>query len=156
VEAYGGLGFIYCDIGQYEKAIEFFDKAIRLSPQTQELAGWDHGKAVAYFGLQQYDQAIEWARRSIAINPDFASALGILAAALALTGHEAEARDAEQRRAAFSKIKNVAALKALAPPLSADPRVRATFNRAIDGLSKAGMPEHVSKVPARDSCAATK
>ncbi len=34
-EAYGALGFIYCDIGQYEKAIEFFDKAIRLSPQNQ-------------------------------------------------------------------------------------------------------------------------
>ena len=141
VEAYGGLGFIYCDIGQYEKAIEFFDKAIRLSPQTQELAGWDYGKAVAYFGLQQYDQAIEWARRSIAINPDFASALGILAAALALAGHDAEAHDAEQRRASFSKVKNIAVLRAFAPPPSADPRARATFDRIIEGLRMAGMPE---------------
>ncbi|WP_168195578.1 tetratricopeptide repeat protein [Bradyrhizobium sp. NAS80.1] len=139
-EAYGALGHLYVDIGQYEKAIEFFDKAIGLSPQNQQLAVWYMGKGHAYFGLQQYDQAIEWARRSIAINPSFGSAFGTLAAALALTGHDAEARDAEQRRAALSKVKNVAALKALVPP-SADQRVRASFDRAIEGLRKAGMPE---------------
>jgi adenylate cyclase len=143
VEAYGGLGSTYSDIGQFEKAIEFFDKAIRLSPQqTQELAIWCHGKGVAYFGLPQYDQAIEWERRTIAINPNYTAALGFLAAALALTGHEAEARDAEQRRAALSKIKNIAVLnKVFAPPPSADPRTRATFDRIIEGLRKAGMPE---------------
>ena len=95
----------------------------------------------AYFGLQQYDQAIEWERRAIAINPNVSSAVVTLAAALALTGNEAEARDAEQRRAALSKVKTVAMLKALGPPPSADPRVRATFDRAIEGLRKAGMPE---------------
>jgi adenylate cyclase len=87
------------------------------------------------------DQAIEWARRTIAINPNLDAPLFILAAALALTGHETEARDAEQRRAALSKVKNVAALKALAPPPSADPHVRATLDRVIEGLRKAGMPD---------------
>jgi adenylate cyclase len=140
-DAYGLLGFTQLDIGQYQRAIEFFDKAIRLSPQNQQLAFWYLSKGQAYFGLQQYDQAIEWARRTIAINPIVPSALGTLAAALALTGHDAEARDAEQRRAALSKVKNVAALKAFAPPPSADPRVRASFDRAIEGLRKAGMPE---------------
>jgi len=142
-EAYGALGHVYVDIGQYEKAIEFFDKAIRLNPQNQQLAVWYMGKGHAYFGLQQYDQAIEWARRSIAINPTFSSALGTLAASLALTGHEAEARDAEQRRIAVSPFKSIAALKAssFAPSPSADPRVRASFDRGIEGLRKAGMPE---------------
>jgi tetratricopeptide (TPR) repeat protein len=142
-EAYGALGFIQFAFGQYQKAIEFFDKAIRLSPQNQQLAFWYGGKGGAYFGLQQYDQAIEWARRSIAINPNFSSALGTLAASLALTGHEAEARDAEQRRIAVSPFKSIAALKAssFAPSPSADPRVRASFDRAIEGLRKAGMPE---------------
>jgi len=41
----------------------------------------------------------------------------------------------------LSKVKNVAVLKAFAPPPSADPRVRATFDRIIDGLRKAGMPQ---------------
>ena len=140
-EAYGALGFTYSEIGQYEKAIDFFDKALPLSPQTQELTLWYLGKGDAYFGLQQYDQAIEWARRTIAINPNISHPLALLAAALALTGHEAEAHDVEKRRVALSKVRNVAALKALAPPPSADPRVRATFDRAIEGLRKAGMPE---------------
>ena len=141
-EAYGALGHVYVDIGQYEKAIEFFDKAIELSPQNQQLAAWYMDKGRAYFGLQRYDQAIEWARRTIAINPNFGPRpLATLAAALALTGRDVEARDAEQRRAAVSKVKNVAALKAVAPPPSADPRTRATFDRIVEGLRKAGMPE---------------
>ena len=142
-EAYGALGHVYVDIGQYEKAIEFFDKAIRLSPQNQQLAFWYQSKGVAYFALQQYDQAIEWARRSIAIMPNYSPTLGMLAASLALTGHEAEARDAEQRRIAVSPFKSIAALKASssAPSPSADPRVRAAFDRVIEGLRKAGMPE---------------
>ena len=142
-EAYGALGHVYVSIGQYEKAIEFFDKAIRLSPQNQQLAFWYQSKGSAYFALQQYDQAIEWARRSIAIMPNYSPTLGMLAASLALTGHEAEARDAEQRRIAVSPFKSIAALKASssAPSPSADPRVRATFDRAIEGLRKAGMPE---------------
>jgi adenylate cyclase len=141
-EAYGGVGATYSDIGQYEKAIEFYDKAIRLSPQNEALLFWYFGEGLAYFGLHQYDQAIEWARRTIAINPNLDAPLFILAAALALTGHEPEARDAEQRRAALSKVKNVAVLKkAFAPPPSADPHVRATLDRFIEGLRKAGMPD---------------
>ena len=142
-EAYAALGFIQVAFGQYQKAIEFLDKAVRLSPQNQQLAFWYQSKSVAYFALQQYDQAIEWARRSIAIMPNYSPTLGMLAASLALTGHEAEARDAEQRRIAVSPFKSIAALKASssAPSPSADPRVRATFDRAIEGLRKAGMPE---------------
>ena len=142
-EAYGGLGETYRAIGQYEKAIKFLDRAIELlSPQNQDLAFWYAGKGRAYFGLQQYDQTIEWTRRAIAINPNLEGPLFIiLAAALALTGHEAEARDAQQRGAALSKVKNVAMAKAFAPPPSADPRVRASFDRAIEGLRKAGLPE---------------
>jgi tetratricopeptide (TPR) repeat protein len=95
-EAYGTLGHTEFEMGQYQEAIEFFDKAMRLSPQNQDSAFWYGGKGGAYFGLQQYDQAIEWARWAIAINPNFDPPLFILAAALALTGHDAEARDAEQ------------------------------------------------------------
>ena len=110
--AYGSLGDTYSDLGQYEKTIEFEDKAIRLSPRDPVLYFWYHSKSWAYFGLQQCDQAIEWARRSIAINPNYEWSHGVLAAALALTGHEAEAHDAEQRHIALSKFKSIAALKA--------------------------------------------
>ena len=138
---FGLIGGTYTLLGQYEKAIEFTDKAIRLSPRDPALFFWYWHKSNDYFGLQQYDQAIEWARRSIAINPNFAPSHGTLAAALALTGHEAEAHDAVGRLLALSKFKSIAALKALAPPPSADPRVRAFSDRFIEGLRKAGIPE---------------
>jgi adenylate cyclase len=109
------------------------------------LSFWYWDQSIGYFGLQQYDQAIEWARRSIAINPNFGAPRGILAAALALTGHEAEARDALEPYTALSKFKSIAAAKAGRRPPSADPRVHAASDRfdarIIEGLRKAGMPE---------------
>ena len=142
---FGLLGGTYALFGQYEKAIEFTDKAIRLSPHDPDLFIWYRDKSIAYFGLQQYDQAIESARRSIAINPIFAHSHGMLAAALALTGHDAEARDALEHYMALSKFKSIAAAKAALPPPSADPRVRASLDRfyarVIEGLRKAGCGE---------------
>ena len=139
------LGSSYTALGQYEKAIEFLDKAIRLSPRDPALVFWYWDKSNDYLGLQQYDQAIEWARRAIAINPNFGHPYGNLAAALALTGHEAEARDALERYTALNKVKSIAAIKAALPPPSDDPRVRAScsacMDRYFEGLRKAGMPE---------------
>ena len=57
-------------LGQFEKSLEFSDKAIRLSPHDPSLEVFYQQKAAAYFGLKQYDQAIESARRAIAINPN--------------------------------------------------------------------------------------
>ena len=141
-EVFGFLGGAYVEMGQYEKAIEFLGKSILLSPRDPNLSSWYFAKSYAYFSLQQDDQAIEWARQSIAVNPNFSASRAVLAAALALTGHEAEARDEEQRRNAVSPFKSIKAAKAvLTPPPSADLRVRAAFERLIEGLRKAGMPE---------------
>jgi hypothetical protein len=53
------------------------------------------------FGLKQYDQAIDWARRAIAIGPNNPFPQAVLTAALALTGHEAETREALQHYVAL-------------------------------------------------------
>jgi TolB-like protein/class 3 adenylate cyclase/cytochrome c-type biogenesis protein CcmH/NrfG len=97
VDAHALLGFDHLNLGQFEKSVEYFDKAIRLSPRDPYLSGWHEGKAQAYFGLKDYDQAIDSARQSVAINPNFAQAHRDLIAALALTGHDTEAREALQR-----------------------------------------------------------
>src|SRR5271166_2650026 len=97
VDADANLGWDYATLGQYEKSLEYFDKAIRLSPHDPQLDAWYSGKSVNYFYLKQYDQAIEWCRRAIAVSPKnnpFPQAR--LIAALALSGHEAEAREALQ------------------------------------------------------------
>ena len=105
------------------------------------------GKADSYFAQKQYDRAIEWARRSIAISPNSNPiAHGELIAALALTGHEAEAHEALQRYLALppSGLRSIAAWKAYRAQVTnehTDPRYLDYWDRAIEGLRKAGMPE---------------
>jgi hypothetical protein len=81
------------------------------------------------------------ARRSIAINPNWSAPRAVLTAALALSGHEAEAREEQQRRSAVSPYKTIKAAQAIAPPANADPRIRAAWDRLTEGARKAGMPE---------------
>jgi adenylate cyclase len=146
VSAYAILGDAYSGLGQYEKSLEFYDKAIHFSPHDISLSSWYTWKAQDYFGLKQYDQAIEWACRALAITPSDPYAHGGLIAALALTGHEAEAHEALQRYFALGPIgpRTIAAhlaLKAQFTNPRTDPRVLDHWDRITDGLRKAGMPE---------------
>ena len=144
VDAYAGLGWDYYYTGQFEKSLEYFDKAIRLSPHDPNMGVWVDLKSGAYFALKQYDQAIEWARRAVVIDPSFSSDL---IAPLALTDHEAEAREALQRYLALPSSvqpRTIAAMKAYNDHFvnaNSDPRLLESFDRYIEGLRKAGMPE---------------
>jgi len=143
-EAYDGLGVTYARIGDYEKSLEFLDKAIRLSPHDPLLYDWYADKADAYFGVKDYDQAIEWDRRAIATNPNKQSEHAVLVAALALTGREAEAREALQRYLALfpDGARTIAALKARkAQLINPDPHYLDLWDRTIEGMRKAGLPE---------------
>jgi adenylate cyclase len=97
VDAPGQFGMDYRFLGQFDKSAEYLDRAILASPSDPALNYWYDSKAWANFGLKNYDQAIESARRAIAINPNNPFAHLALVAALALTDHNAEAREALQR-----------------------------------------------------------
>ena len=102
---------------------------------------------MAYFGLKQYDQAVDAARRAIAIGPNNVLAHGLLLAALALNGHEAEAHEALQRYLALpdKDLRTIAAWKAFKAQLTnqhSDPRSLEAWDRQIEALRKAGMPEN--------------
>jgi tetratricopeptide (TPR) repeat protein len=144
-----GLGFDYQYFGQFEKSLEYLDKAIRLSPHDPYVGQWYHGEAGSHFGLEQYDQTIEWARRAIAISSANPLWHLDLIAALALAGHEAEAHDALQNYLASvpSGPKTIAAWKAFAAPYlrMRSPRYLESWDRHFDGLRKAGMPEGEQK-----------
>jgi adenylate cyclase len=143
--AVAGLSWDYLYLGQFEKSLESSDKAIRLSPRDPSLEDWYRARSAANFGLKHYDLAIEWARRAIAIKANNLWAYLNLIAALALTGHDAEAREALQNYLASvpSGPKTIAAWKAIAPPFTAqsDPRYLDHWNRSIEGMRKAGVPE---------------
>ena len=141
-----GLAWDYFNLGQYEKGLELFDKAIRLSPRDPQLHYMYTGKSWTYFGLKQYDQAIDWARRAIAIGTSNPFPHASLAAALALTGHEAEAREAMQHYLALpssAQLRTITAWKAYNARFSnpsSDPRALESLERMREGLRKAGMP----------------
>jgi adenylate cyclase len=146
VLAYGILGDDYTYLGQFEKSLEYLDKAIRLSPHDPSLVFWYQLKASNYFALKQYEQAVDSARRAIAINPNATPWPHVrLIAALAMGGHEAEAREAFQSYLASvptgpKTIATVRAATALADP-TRDPRLLEALDQLYDGLRKAGMPE---------------
>ena len=142
------LGLDYQFLGQFDKSLEYIDKAIRTSPYDPALVYWYGSEAWSSFGLKNYDRAIEAARRSIAINPNDPYSHLALVAALALTGREVEAREALQRYLALpstAPFKTIGAWKAhqmsLVPKQGGDPRFFDLSERSYDGLRKAGMPE---------------
>ena len=145
VTAAASLAFDHLGFGEFDKSLEYFDKAILASPYDSGLAYWYGGKAVANFGLKNYDQAIDWARRAIAVKPNYIQfAHATLVAALASSGHDAEAREALQRYLALPStgpLKTIAAWKAYYSAQGGGPPRIETNERTYDGLRKAGMPE---------------
>ena len=145
VEAAAGLGIDTLYVGQFDKSLEHLDRAIRLSPYDTGLVWWYENKAWANFGLKNYDQAIEWARRSVAINPNADPySHVVLIAALAVSGHDTEAREALQSYLALpfaGQLKTIAGIKAYYTGMRGDPRFVQMNERAYEGLRKAGMPE---------------
>ncbi|MFZ0210048.1 MAG: tetratricopeptide repeat protein, partial [Roseiarcus sp.] len=124
-DAAGELGVDYMLRGEFDKSLEYFDKAIRGSPYDPAQLYWYGGKAEDNFGLKRYDQAIELARKTIAIQSNYVpGAHMFLVAALALTGHDAEAREALQRYLALPStgpLKTIAAWKEHEMSLGGDP-----------------------------------
>ena len=139
------LGGDYTRNGEFDKGLEYFDKAIRASPHDPVRAHFYGGRAVANFGLKRYDQAIDAARQGIAINPNYAQYIhATLVAALALTGHVAEAREALQRYLALPStgpLKTIAAWKSFYSAQGGGPARVEANERVYDGLRKAGMQE---------------
>ena len=142
---YNTMADAYRFLGQFEKNIEFTDKAILLSPRDRSLAWWYDSKAYGYFALKDYDKAADWAQRAIVANPNIAFSYTSLAPALAMSGRETEARDAIRSYLALHgsglTIAAATALKARFAGPQSEPRVIDFWDRWIEGLRKAGLPE---------------
>ena len=140
------MGYGYRLLGEFEKSLELVDKAIRLSPRDPFLGTWYADKAAAHLALKQYDQAIEWARRAIVVGPDYWASHWYLATALALTDHEQQAHEALRRYLAlpFPAPKTITQMTGQRTQVvneHTDPRYVEYWDRLIEGLRKAGMPE---------------
>ena len=93
VNAYSALSVASSFLGRPKEGVEYADKAIRLSPRDPDLYAFYLDKGFALSLLGQDDQAINWLRRAVVAAPQWPLPQALLAAALSLSGHEAEARD---------------------------------------------------------------
>jgi adenylate cyclase len=141
MNAYTGLCIAYLNSGQPEDSIAIAEKAIHLSPRDSQRFNWLNMEGLAYLMQRRDEQAVEAYRRSVANNSNLAWAHAGLAAALALTSHDAEAREMLQRYLSLPETRNksIAALKKQAN--SDNTSYLAMRERIYEGLRKAGMPE---------------
>jgi adenylate cyclase len=136
--AYASLGVAKIFGGRAEEAFAPIQTAIRLSPRDPRLNTWSFQICHAYTHLGRDADAIEWCRRSVALGPLWFAYVD-LASAYAWTGQSAEAHAA------------VAELLKLMPNYTVDrwahagfsdnPVFLAQYQRIIEGLRKAGLPE---------------
>jgi adenylate cyclase len=141
VNAYSDLSTASSFLGRPQKAVEYTDKAMRLSPRDPLLYVFHLEKGFALALLHQDDQAIEWLRRAVAAAPQWPLPQALLASALAMTGHEAEARETLKRYLSLSgtRARTIAQWQGQMP--SDNPVFLAYAARLTEGLQKAGLPE---------------
>ena len=87
-------GFALMYGGQPERSLVHFERALRLSPRDPRAHDCLSGMAVALIQLARDTEAIAVANRAIQQNSNFTPAWRALSAALALSGHLDEARNA--------------------------------------------------------------
>jgi TolB-like protein/Tfp pilus assembly protein PilF len=128
-------------LGLPDKTIECAHRAMRLSPPDPYLYVFYAQEGLARIMLRQDDRAVACLRRAVANNPRFPAPVAYLAAVLALTGQELEARQTLQQYLSLrgTKATTVAPWKAMA--YSDNPVYLAFRERIHEGLRKAGMPE---------------
>jgi TolB-like protein/cytochrome c-type biogenesis protein CcmH/NrfG len=127
-------------LGLPEKTVEHADRAMRLSPPDPYCYVFYAQQGLAHIMLHQDDHAVECLRRAVANNPQFPTPVAYLAAALALTGQETEARETLKRYLAVrtTQTKTIARWREMA--YSDNPTYLKFRERIHEGLLKAGMP----------------
>jgi tetratricopeptide (TPR) repeat protein len=92
--AHADAGFMKVLLGRAEEAEADLTHAIRLSPRDPGLDRWHALLGIADLFLGRLESALDRLRKSVEINPNVAMPHFFLAAASALSGHAAEAREA--------------------------------------------------------------
>jgi adenylate cyclase len=132
--AWQWLGWVQVYAGQYERAAGSFERAWRLSPRDIRAFVTTIGLSACRFFLGNFEEAVRLAREAVAQNPRFTSSWRFLAAALAQSGHQAEAEDA---------VRSLLSLDPRLTTRSISGGIRKTPNLHLyfNGLRNAGLPE---------------
>jgi TolB-like protein/DNA-binding winged helix-turn-helix (wHTH) protein len=122
--------------GETEDAIEFFTRAMRLSPLDPEMYRMQAGIAAAHLFAGRFHEALSWAEKAERDLPDFMLAVALIAAGQALLGQMDEARGTMSRLRRISPHLRVSNLVDWLP-------IHRSEDLAVlaGGLARAGLPE---------------
>jgi adenylate cyclase len=130
-------GAAYSMLGEHGKAIEYYERAMQLSPLDDNAFESYHGISFPCFYLGRYDEAVGWAERALRERPRSAPALMLKVAALAMRGHRADEMS-DLVRQLLSMLPGVT-IKTIGRRMSAfRPADRELYKKA---LRTAGIPE---------------
>jgi TolB-like protein/class 3 adenylate cyclase len=136
-EAWNWGGWVKNWLGEPERAIERFARAMRLSPLDPRLTSMRNGTAFAHFLLGRYDEAASWAAMALQDSPDYQPALRQAAASNAMAGRPEQAHKAMARLRQLNPALRISNLKDVLPPI----RRAEDLSRYEEGLRRAGLPE---------------
>ena len=136
---YLGLAEAHVYGGDPNKAIEYADRAIRLSPNDPWMWSMLHYKASAYVRLRDYDRAIEIFEQVCLFPTANYVPFTTLAALYVLVGHETDARKTLESARGLEPNLSIAVMARIYGISGAGRSRRA--HRLLDALRKAGLPE---------------
>ena len=139
--AQGFIGLGKSLIGRAEETEAHTVDALHLSPRDSFAYLWMFFAGLAKLFLGADDQAVAWFHRSLESNRNYPTTHIFLAAALAQLGRLDEARSVVNAVLALNPKLNVSFARALGPTVTDEPAVLAGFDRFLEGLRKAGLPE---------------
>jgi adenylate cyclase len=136
--AYGLIGSIEIRVGRSEEAFAPLETAIRLSPRDPLLNIWYFYICHAHTHLGQLDEAITWCRKSIAISPFWIAYIDLISA----YGWKGRTEEARAAIAELNKLMpNYTVTRWANEGFSDNPIFLAQYQRIVEGLRKAGLPE---------------
>ncbi len=137
--AYRTLATLHFFLVEPERSIEYADRGMRLSPRDPQLGGFLLFKGWACLMMRRDEEALSWLRQAAATAPDSPSILAPLASALALTGHDDEARATMSRYLSLKRTHMRAVAQWRSGP-EPSPAFDVFAERFKSGLRRAGMP----------------
>jgi TolB-like protein len=134
-----GLGKLY--VGRAEETEGHCVEALRLSPRDALAYVWMFIAGAARLYLGDDDQAVAWLRRSVESNRNYPPIHFHLGSALAHLGRLDGARSALKAGLALHPKFTVSFARVVVTAVCDHPVYLAGYERLLDGLRKAGMPE---------------
>ena len=129
-------GFLRTWHGEPDGAIEYFERAMRLSPLDPEMYRMQAGMAISHLFAGRFDTASSWAEKSFRDLPSFLMVVSVIAASHALAGRAGEARRAMQHLRQLDPALRISNLTDWLPIHRPD-----DLTIFAEGLRKAGLPE---------------